>query len=385
MKIAFVTPYYNPKDVRRGSGTFYYMSRELEHQGCQMEYYGPIPAEAPLQTRALRFLAKRIQKKRFLTYLDPGMSAAVGNSLEVKLANSSADLLLTNDPGVVAGLDAALPMVYYSDVMLPASKQVEVLRQNFAYKTSPLWAVRRYQRTMQHCLEKASLLVFPAQWQADEAVKFGVDPIKIRVISFGANIPDPGSAVSQTRSLSRNAGVPRFNLLFLGSDWERKGGNTALQVTELLRQKGVEATLDVVGLRLEDPPHYVRFHGLLRKDEASEWELMNQLFLNSDALILPSRSEGSVIAPREAAAYGLPTLAFRIPGLANSVLDGTSGVLLDPDSPPQAFCQVICSWLENPEEYLRICRSARKLFEEEYQWASTVKKLRLALKEALEG
>jgi len=187
MKLAFVTPYYNPRDVRRGSGTFAYMSSELERQGCEVVFIGPLAVKPPLQTRFLRFLAKKVQKKRFVTYLDPCMALSVGKALSVQLKGTVVDLILTNDPGVVAGLRTDIPVVYYSYVMLPSSQQASVIRQNYAYGKNPVWAVRRYQKTMRSCLHKARLLVFPAEWQVKEAQQWGIDTAKIHMIPFGAN------------------------------------------------------------------------------------------------------------------------------------------------------------------------------------------------------
>lgn len=106
-----------------------------------------------------------------------------------------------------------------------------------------------------------------------------------------------------------------------------------------------------------------------------EWAVMDGLFRSSDALILPSRSEGSVIAPREAAAYGLPTLAYRIEGLQSSVVDGHSGVLLEPGAGPQELAEIVMSWFGNPESYQRLSLGARAFYESNANWVGVVSKL----------
>lgn len=375
LKIAFVTPYYDPRDIRRGSGTFYYMSRELERQGCQLRYFGPVAFQEPVVVRPLRAWAKRVQKGRYMTYLDPAVARALGKELSAQFRGQSFDLVLTNDPGVAAGLDVPFPVVYYSDVMLPASRSVSELRGMVAYRQVPLWALRRYQQTMRLCLERAALAVFPAQWQLEQAKGYGVDVEKLHLVSFGANIPDPGPEVAEQRDFNINAQQRKVNLLFVGTDWERKGGDIAVAVTNLMRGEGIDASLDVVGKNLQGMPLYIRSHGQLHKNTPEEWDLMDALYRASDVFILPSRSEGSVISPREAAAYGLPTLAYRIEGMLTSVIDEQSGVLLEPGTGPEDFAKVILDWLKNPVAYQHLCPGAREFFMSDANWVGKVQKL----------
>lgn len=385
LKIAFVTPYYNPADIRRGSGTFFYMSRELERQGCQLSYFGPLSFREPAVVRPLRAFARRVQKKRYMTYLDPAVASALGEALAPQLRDCKPDLVLTNDPGVAAGLDVPLPVVYYSDVMLPASPGAAILRELVGYRNVPLWALRRYQKTMRLCLEHAALAIFPAPWQLEQAKDYGMDPGKLRLVPFGANIPDPGREVAQSREINKTTEQKSVTLLFVGTDWERKGGDVAVAVTEILRNHGIDAALDVVGKQLENMPGFIRSHGQLRKDNPLEWSMMDDLYRASDVFILPSRSEGSVIAPREAAAYGLPTLAYRIEGMVSSVIDEQSGRLLEPGTGPEGFAEVILHWINDPESYHRLCHGAREFYETEANWSGSVAKLIFALESLLKG
>lgn len=375
MKIAFVTPYYDPRDIRRGSGTFYYMSRELERQGCQLTYYGPVVFPEPAVVRPLRAFAKRIQKGRYLTYLDPKVARALGKELSRQLGGQYFDLVLTNDPGVAAGLDVPFPVVYYSDVMLPASSNASVLREMVAYRQVPLWALRRYQKTMRRCLERAALAVFPALWQLDQAKGYGVEANKLHQVSFGANIPDPGPEVAQSRRGNTAEVKKAIRLLFVGRDWFEKGGDVALKTVELLRQSGIKAHLDMVGTTMPDPPDFVHVHGNLNKAIEQDALKLDKFFRESYCLIFPSRHEGSAISPREAAAYGLPTLAYRIEGLLSSVIDGQSGVLLEPGAGPQEFAEVVMGWFENPVSYQRLSFGARTFYESNANWTTVVSKL----------
>jgi glycosyltransferase involved in cell wall biosynthesis len=53
----------------------------------------------------------------------------------------------------------------------------------------------------------------------------------------------------------------------------------------------------------------------------------------SDMFTLSSRNEGLPVSLMEATALGLPTVATRVGGLADFVIDGTTGLLVPPESP----------------------------------------------------
>ena len=375
LKIAFVTPYYDPRDIRRGSGTFYYMSRELERQGCQLSYFGPVEFREPAVVRPLRAWAKRVQKGRYMTYLDPAVARALGKELSTQLRGQSFDLVLTNDPGVAARLDVPYPVVYYSDVMLPASRSVSELRGMVAYRQVPLWALRRYQQTMRLCLERAALAVFPAQWQLEQAKGYGVDVEKLHLVSFGANIPDPGPEVAERREGKTHKSPEALKFLFVGRDWIEKGGDVAIKTVEILRIAGIDAHLYVVGTNVDIKSPYIHVYGKLDKDNPEEFCVLDRLFRESDWLLFPSKHEGSAITPREAAAYGLPTLAYRIEGMLNSVIDGQSGVLLESGNGPGDFAEVILDWLKNPDAFQHLCLGAREFYESDANWVGKVQKL----------
>jgi glycosyltransferase involved in cell wall biosynthesis len=384
LKIAFATPYYHPLDVLRGSGTSYHLVRELEAQGCLVSCFGPLNFQEPWQVRGLRAWSKRVQRKPFKTYLDPLVVRPLGQALDALLEGVEADLLMTNDPAAAAGTRSRLPLVYYSDVMLPPGRDPTIWAGNFVFGSLPLWALRRCQRTMESCLKRADLLIFPADWQAETAQRWGVDPAKIHVISYGANIVDPGPAALQERLERLQTARPELRLLFIGTDWVLKDGPTALETARLLKESGLKIRMDVVGVKLDGLPEYVRCWGRLNKSNPEDYLKLDRLFRQSDFLILPTRYEGLGIAPREAAAYGLPTLASRIAGVVNSVVDGGSGCLIAPEEGAAGFANAAKALWESEGSYQALCESARQVFEARYNWSGCVASLVEVLKQFLE-
>jgi L-malate glycosyltransferase len=69
----------------------------------------------------------------------------------------------------------------------------------------------------------------------------------------------------------------------------------------------------------------IRFTGQLAADDVFDW------YGAADVLVIASRSEGLPRVGVEAQAAGVPIVSVRIPGPTEVVLDGETGVLVDPD------------------------------------------------------
>jgi glycosyltransferase involved in cell wall biosynthesis len=103
-------------------------------------------------------------------------------------------------------------------------------------------------------------------------------------------------------------------LLFIGVEWERKGGQIALDALHALQRSGIPAALTIVGCM---PPGYATGHfgipalpsyPLLINTYAIEVSRLNDLLRNSDFLLLPTRAECAGIVFCEASAYGIPVI-----------------------------------------------------------------------------
>lgn len=84
----------------------------------------------------------------------------------------------------------------------------------------------------------------------------------------------------------------------------------------------------------------------------------------ADLFALPSRYESFGMTAIEAAACGLPTLAFDVGGLSQSVSEGVSGHLIK-DGDTNTYARKMIQTLENPRE--RPCRAATR-WAESFAW-----------------
>ncbi|NDJ36903.1 MAG: glycosyltransferase family 4 protein [Chloroflexi bacterium] len=370
MRIAFAT-LYDSRDIRRGSGTFYYLAQTLEQQGHRLHRIGPVDFDYPPLSRMLRALHTRISR-RYVTFLDPWVGRRTGAQVGAQLP-AGIDLLLTNDYAVAAYTPARCPVVLYTDAMLTHDYQERHLPAARLGNLTPISRALSV-KTIRDGLQRADLCVFPAQWIAQEARHYGADPAKIAVVPFGANMTDPGPV--------RRAFPPEvLRLLFVGKDWDRKGGDTAVRAALDLHERGCPVRLHVVGAQPaldEGAAAVVTLHGLLDKADPEQHAQLDSLFRESHALVLPTSSEGFVIAVLEAAAYSLPVLATDVPGVS----DG-AGVFLPLGAPPAAYADVLAGWLGEPDVYRRLAAEARVYFENSVNWESAVRRLMGLIEERL--
>lgn len=162
---------------------------------------------------------------------------------------------------------------------------------------------------------------------ARDLTVLGVRPEHVAVVRNGVD-----AAPQQTLDIPRSA-TPR--VVVLSRLVPHKQIEDALDVIAELRTRIPGLHLDVLGDGWWSQPlvdHAARrgisdavtFHGHV--DDVAKHEVLQRSWVH----ILPSRKEGWGLAVVEAAQHGVPTIGYRASGgLADSIVDGVTGVLVD--------------------------------------------------------
>jgi len=181
-----------------------------------------------------------------------------------------------------------------------------------------------------------------------------------------------------------NQQLEPLHLLLVGKEYERKGVDIAIRTVELLNAKGVPTELRVVGQDGTDRPH-VRFMGLYKKKVPEQLQAYVDQYRWAHFLIHPARFEAAGIVPGEAAAFGVPTVTNASAGLATTVKDHISGIVLPKNSPAEAYVRVFEHYLAERTEYLRLCETTRQRYEAELNYPAAGKVIYRLIEEVVEG
>jgi len=245
-------------------------------------------------------------------------------------------------------------------------------------------ARRRGEQQDETALARATYAIYASRWAADAASQL-TDPAKIRVLPWGA-----GVRVQHTRedvlgwARQKRAKRPgRCELLFIGIDWERKGGTLAVETACRLIDEGVPAKLRVVGCRPSQPlPEFVEVIGHVNKRTPEGKQRFEDLCRSADFFILPTRAEAAGIVFCEASAYGLPSLTFDTGGVSDYVRHGVSGFCFPPESTPEVFAKAILETLRDETRYETLAANAFHEYETRLNWKTSVRGLIEILQQA---
>jgi glycosyltransferase involved in cell wall biosynthesis len=171
-------------------------------------------------------------------------------------------------------------------------------------------------------LHTARLLVCWNAWAAASLqTSYGIDAQKIRIIPAGVDT----RAFSPTVRMGRKGPC---RLLFVGGDFERKGGPELLQAFSALRASGVELELDLV---CPSPPLIKEGQGInIHTNAAPGSQQMHALYAAADIFVLPSRGDCLPLAILEAMACGLPVVSADVGAIKEAAKPDVNARLCPP-------------------------------------------------------
>jgi len=167
--------------------------------------------------------------------------------------------------------------------------------------------------------------------------------------------------------------VPRtWKLLFVGVYWESKGGEIAYNCFKELVDKGYAVELTVLGCI---PPEQFRHEKMkvipfIDKNSDEGQKKLFEIFLQHHILILPTRFDCTPIVINEASAFGIPSIIARTGGVEGHLKNGMNGFLVDYNDKGKGYAEQVEKLIKNPDQYVSLRKSSRKLYEEKLNWDS---------------
>ena len=159
-------------------------------------------------------------------------------------------------------------------------------------------------------------------------------------------------------------------LLFVGNDFERKGGRLLLDAFAEVRRRVPQARLTLVGDRPQlAPPPGVEILG--RVDDRSR---LADIYSSATAFVLPSFFEPYGLVLLEALAFGLPIVATRTCGIPDIVRDGIDGLLVDVGD-RQALTEALVTVLSDLSYADALGSAGRERARGDFSWSEVVARM----------
>jgi glycosyltransferase involved in cell wall biosynthesis len=201
---------------------------------------------------------------------------------------------------------------------------------------------------------------------------YGVPAERVFNVGGGINLSEPPPPDPE-----KTYTTPR--ILFIGTEFQRKGGRQLLAAFKAVREAIPAATLDIVGpASVDNLPSGATLHGHLSKADPAQKQRLEQLFRSASLFALPSLYEPFGIAPLEAMLYGLPAVLTDAWALREFVTPGVNGALVEKGS-AEDLAEKLVVLLSDPDKLAAMGTSARESVLARYTWPSVVARMAEAI------
>lgn len=334
-------------------------------QGNDLDYVSPLEYRVNLAVRMKSWLHKKLSTRKYTLEREPYVARQLARQIETRVS-PHADVLFSPGSINLSMLEKKKPKVFYTDATFGS-----MLGFYDSFKNLCDMSIRDGHRLERYALDRSALAIYSSAWAASSAIRdYGVNPSKVRVVPFGANIHQKPS-LEEIRDIIRNRSTSECHLLFLGVDWHRKGGSIALEAARILHEGGMNVTLHVVGIRkkpMPEWPSFVQDHGYISKQTPEGREKILQLLKKCHLLLLPTRAEAYGLVFCEANAYGMPVLATNVGGIPTIVQEDVNGWMFPLESTGAAYASRIRAIMDERSVYEAHCLESHNQFITRLNW-----------------
>ena len=284
LKIA-IASVFDPRRPDSWSGCSHHLLRSLEEDyGVSVIVLGPLEISNPFHGR-LESRYHRARGRNYRPELTERSLRSFARQTEARLKDLNCDCILALDSHTLAYLKTKLPTYYYWDCTFEGNLEYPL----FAELAPPCMAAGHAME--RNAIRHARMAFYSSGWAVDSAIRsYGADPGRTKIVPLAANI-DCDRTEAEIERLIGARSTDEVNLLFLGIDWLRKGGDLAVAVASELSRRGIRTILNVVGCAppgSKSLPEFVRLHGFLDKREPEQLAQLQQLVGSAHFLIVPS-------------------------------------------------------------------------------------------------
>ncbi|MEO0249377.1 MAG: AMP-binding protein [candidate division WOR-3 bacterium] len=198
-----------------------------------------------------------------------------------------------------------------------------------------------------------------------------------RLYFMGAQ-PIPPMIVDRWKCPPRSQDGP-VNILFVGGDFPRKGGDLLLDWAAKTGRRGWRLHL-VTRSPIQSSGENIRVYSHLSPNDP---ELM-RLYQEAHLFVLPTRGDCYSLAGIEAMAAGLPVILSKTGGTTDIIQDEVTGYLIPPGD-ANALTERLEYLLDHPEQRVRMGEAARRDAEDRFDVKHNIERTVEVIKRSLSG
>ena len=374
MHVAFVSP-FDALDGRSWSGIPLRMHRALAAHVDRVSVVSPLSLGPVVSRATLRAVGARLRGRPHYRHHTAAAADAMAAQTADAVARLRPDIVLSPSSLPFAHLEAGVPVAFWTDLTFESA--MFLYNGYGAMSNSDIAEGLRLDAAAVH----RSHAFYASSYAARSAIgHYGADPERIRVVPFGANL-DSVPDESDIHAAIDARPADRCQMLFIGVEWFRKGGDVAVQVADVLNAAGLPTDLTVVGCTpvLDRPRSYVYARGFLSKETPAGRAEMQRLLATSHVLMMPVRAEAFGCVFCEASAYGVPSVTTTSGGAGSAVTDGENGLLFEPRPTPAEIAGRVEALVRDRAAYRALARRSRAAFDERLNWHAATHTVALRL------
>jgi glycosyltransferase involved in cell wall biosynthesis len=166
--------------------------------------------------------------------------------------------------------------------------------------------------------------------------QYSCKPEQVACVRVGSNVKTSNGQIGERNYQSKN-------ILFVGVDWERKGGPTLVEAFKLVAKVHPDVRLTIVGCSPDLNILNCTVVGRVQLEEVHKY------YLDAAIFCLPTTFEPFGIVFVEALSYKLPVIGTNIGAIPDFIRDGENGYLISPGD-VQQLSKALINLLDEPNK-----------------------------------
>jgi len=258
---------------------------------------------------------------------------------------------------------ASPPLYLYVDSTLPLAIHAGIFSVSLLSKRILTEAFE-----IDHLVYDRACAIFTfSEWCKESIVRdFGISPAKVHAVGAGINLPENsvGSKTDDGRTI-----------LFVGKNFELKGGPLLLEAFRRVRREMNDARLVIAGCSPKIDEQGVTVIGYIDRRDPGSSERLAGLYRSATLFVLPSYFETFGIAFLEAMYSETPCIALRRCAFPEFVVEGETGSLVSQPEPDE-LADAIVDLLKDADRLRVMGQNARQMVSKRYTWRSVAQRMK---------